>query len=67
MNVQEAIRHHEQADLNPFKAAAPFFGMEAIAAPVHEASDLGDVFAAQARQPNSAFAAALSRLGVCFA
>src|SRR5258705_12989589 len=39
--------------LNPFKAAAPSFAMEAIAAPVHNASDLEGVFAAQAREPNS--------------
>ena len=39
--------------LNPFKAAAPSFAMEAIAAPVHEASDLEGVFATQAREPNT--------------
>jgi putative ABC transport system substrate-binding protein len=39
--------------LNPFKAAAPSFAMEAIAAPVHDASDLEGVFAAQAREPNT--------------
>jgi putative ABC transport system substrate-binding protein len=39
--------------LNPFKAAAPSFAMEAIAAPVHNASDLEGVFAAQAREPNT--------------
>src|SRR6266403_3355035 len=39
--------------LNPFKAAAPSFAMEAIAAPVHDASDLESVFAAQAREPNT--------------
>jgi putative ABC transport system substrate-binding protein len=39
--------------LNPFKAAAPSFAVEAIAAPVHDASDLEGVFAAQAREPNS--------------
>jgi putative tryptophan/tyrosine transport system substrate-binding protein len=39
--------------LNPFKAAAPSFAVEAIAAPVHDASDLETVFAAQAREPNS--------------
>jgi putative tryptophan/tyrosine transport system substrate-binding protein len=35
--------------LNPFKAAAPTFAMEAITAPVHDASELESVFAAQAR------------------
>lgn len=39
--------------LNPFKAAAPTFAVEAIAAPVHDASELEAVFAAQARGPNS--------------
>jgi ABC-type uncharacterized transport system substrate-binding protein len=39
--------------LNPFKAAAASFGVEAIAAPVHDTSDLEAVFAAQAREPSS--------------
>jgi putative ABC transport system substrate-binding protein len=39
--------------LNPFKAAAATFAVEAIAAPVHDASELEAVFAAQARGPNS--------------
>lgn len=39
--------------LNPFKAAAPSFSIEAVTAPVHDASDLEGVFAAQAREPNS--------------
>jgi ABC-type uncharacterized transport system substrate-binding protein len=34
--------------LNPFKAAAPNFAVEAIAAPVHGALELGSVVAAQA-------------------
>ena len=38
--------------LNPFKAAAPSFAMEAIAAPVHDKSDLKSVVAALAREPN---------------
>jgi putative ABC transport system substrate-binding protein len=38
--------------LNPFKAAAPSFGMEAIAAPVHDASEIEAVFAARARELN---------------
>jgi putative tryptophan/tyrosine transport system substrate-binding protein len=39
--------------LNPFKAAAASFGVEAIAAPVHDTSELESVVAAQAREPNS--------------
>jgi putative ABC transport system substrate-binding protein len=38
--------------LNPFKAAAAAFAVEAIAAPVHDTSELDSVFAAQAREPN---------------
>ena len=34
--------------LNPFKAAAASFALEAIAAPVHDTSELESVFAAQA-------------------
>jgi len=36
----------------PFKAAAASFGVEAIAAPVHDRSELESVFAAQAHEPN---------------
>jgi len=39
--------------LNPFKAAAESFGMEAIVAPVDGESELESVVATQARQPNS--------------
>jgi putative ABC transport system substrate-binding protein len=39
--------------LNPFKAAAPSFAVEAIASPVHDLSDLESVIAAQARGPIS--------------
>jgi len=39
--------------LNPFKAAAASFAVEAIAAPVHDKSDLESVIAAHAREPNS--------------
>jgi len=39
--------------LNPFKAAAVSFAVEAIAAPVRDRSELDSVFAAQAREPNS--------------
>jgi putative ABC transport system substrate-binding protein len=38
--------------LNPFKAAAVSFGLEAIAAPVHSTSDLESVIAEWARTPN---------------
>jgi putative ABC transport system substrate-binding protein len=38
--------------LNPFKAAAPSFAVEAILAPVHNMSELESVIAAQAREPN---------------
>jgi putative tryptophan/tyrosine transport system substrate-binding protein len=38
--------------LNSFKAAAPSFAMEAIAAPVRDTSELETVIAAQARTPN---------------
>jgi putative ABC transport system substrate-binding protein len=39
--------------LNPFKAAAASFAVQAIAAPVHNTSELEAVVAAQAREPNS--------------
>jgi putative tryptophan/tyrosine transport system substrate-binding protein len=38
--------------LNPFKAAAASFGVQAIAAPVRNTSELETVVAAQARAPN---------------
>jgi putative tryptophan/tyrosine transport system substrate-binding protein len=38
--------------LAPVKAAAPTFGMEAIASPVHDGSEVESVIAAQARVPN---------------
>jgi putative ABC transport system substrate-binding protein len=38
--------------LNPFKAAAASFPVEAIAAPVRDRSELEAVIAAQARAPN---------------
>jgi putative ABC transport system substrate-binding protein len=38
--------------LNPFKAAAAAFAVEAITAPVRDRSELDSVFAAQAREPN---------------
>jgi putative tryptophan/tyrosine transport system substrate-binding protein len=39
--------------INPFKAAATSFGLEAISTPVHDASELDSVIAAQARVPDS--------------
>jgi putative ABC transport system substrate-binding protein len=39
--------------LNPFKAAAASFAVEAITAPVHNTSELESVIAAQARAPTS--------------
>jgi putative ABC transport system substrate-binding protein len=39
--------------LNPFKAAAASFAVEAIVAPVHDRSEFESVVAAQARRPNS--------------
>jgi len=38
--------------LNPFKAAAASFGVEAILAPVRDGAELDTVIAAQAREPN---------------
>src|SRR4029078_10852320 len=38
--------------LNPFKAAAASFAVEAIDAPVRDRSELDSVMAAQARAPN---------------
>jgi len=38
--------------LGPFKSAAPSFAVEGIAAPVHNASELESVIAAQARESN---------------
>jgi putative tryptophan/tyrosine transport system substrate-binding protein len=39
--------------LNPFKAAAPSFAVDVIAAPVHVPAELEAIVAAQAREPNS--------------
>ena len=39
--------------LNPYKAAAASIGVEGIAAPVHDRSELEPVIAAQAREPNT--------------
>src|SRR5258707_7691955 len=50
-------RYHDhcrsaQFYLNPFKAAAPSFEIEAISAPVHDTSSLESVIAAHAREPS---------------
>jgi putative tryptophan/tyrosine transport system substrate-binding protein len=50
--VNPATATYAEYYLNPFKAAAASFGVEAIAAPVHDTSDLETVVAAQARVPN---------------
>jgi putative ABC transport system substrate-binding protein len=47
--------------LNPFKAAAVSFAVEAIAAPVHDRSEFESVVAAQAREPHANRMAASSR------
>ena len=43
--------------LNPLKAAAASLGLEMILVPVHDASELEAVLAAQAREPNGALIA----------
>jgi putative tryptophan/tyrosine transport system substrate-binding protein len=43
---------YAEAFLNPFKAAAASFAVEAIVAPIHDSSELEAVVAAQAREPN---------------
>ena len=47
-----ATAPHFEYYLNPFKAAAASFAVEAIAAPVRDRSELESVIAAQAREPN---------------
>jgi putative ABC transport system substrate-binding protein len=48
-----AVAPYSESFLNPFKAAASSFAVEAIAAPVRDTSELEFVVAAQARTPNS--------------
>ena len=48
-----ATASYAEAYLNPFKAAAPNFAIQAIPAPVNSPSELETVIAAQAREPNS--------------
>jgi ABC-type uncharacterized transport system substrate-binding protein len=52
MLFNPATTPYAQIYLNPFKAAAASFALEASAAPVHDLSELETVFAAQAREPN---------------
>jgi putative ABC transport system substrate-binding protein len=47
-----ATAPYAEVYLNPFKAAAASFAVQAIAAPVHDRSELESVIAAQAREPN---------------
>jgi putative tryptophan/tyrosine transport system substrate-binding protein len=53
MLFNPASATHSEYWLNPFKTAAPSFGVDAIAAPVRDRSKLEAVIAAQAREPNS--------------
>jgi putative tryptophan/tyrosine transport system substrate-binding protein len=57
MLFNPASAPHAEFWLNPFKAAAATFAVEAISAPVHDASELDSVVAALAREANSGFIA----------
>ena len=46
-----------EAWLQPLKAAAASFGVEAILAPINDSSELEPVIAAQAREPNGGLVA----------
>jgi putative ABC transport system substrate-binding protein len=50
--VNPATAPYAESFLNPFKAAAASFAVEAIVAPVHDASELETVVGAHAREPN---------------
>src|ERR1700730_16809699 len=52
MLFNPAVAPYAESFLNPFKAAASSFAVEAIAAPVRDLSELESVVAAQARAPN---------------
>jgi putative ABC transport system substrate-binding protein len=52
MLFNPAVAPYAESFLNPFKAAASSFAVEAIAAPVRDLSELESVVAAQAREPN---------------
>ncbi len=47
-----ATAPYAQSWLNPFKAAGASFGVQAIAAPIHDTSELKTVVAAETREPN---------------
>jgi putative ABC transport system substrate-binding protein len=53
MLFNPATATYSEYYLSPFKAAASSFAVEAIAAPVHNSSELESVVTAQAREPNS--------------
>jgi putative ABC transport system substrate-binding protein len=53
MLFNPASATYAQYWLNPFKAAAPSFGVEPTLAPIHDISELESVIAAQAREPNA--------------
>jgi putative ABC transport system substrate-binding protein len=55
MLFNPAVATYAEFWLNPFKAAGASFGVEAIAAPVRDTSELESVIAAQAREPNGSF------------
>jgi putative tryptophan/tyrosine transport system substrate-binding protein len=52
MLFNPAVAPYAESFLNPFKAAASSSAVEAIAAPVHDMSELESVVAARARAPN---------------
>ena len=52
MLFNPAVAPYAESYLNPLKAAASSFAVEAIAAPVRDMSELESVVAAQARAPN---------------
>ena len=53
MLFNPAVAPYAESYLNPFKAAASSFAVEAISAPVRDMAELDSVIAAQASQPNS--------------
>ena len=53
MLFNPAVAPYAEAFLNPFKAAASSFAVEAIEAPVRDISELESVVAAQGRVPNN--------------
>ena len=53
MLFNPAVAPYAESFLNPFKAAAPSFAVEPMAASVGDTSELESVIAAQAREPDS--------------